>query len=513
MKFARLSLVAFAFAAIATISSTSRAGAVIGNDTLPKGPVLSNSDTIPCAPGTVFYEQVTNAAKLTINLCAIPSMDTGAYWGVKDGNSYAVVNSRVSGSFYYFGLEYTQVTGSRIKVSDSFRPYYAQKAYRDCYEGKSTYFVDDFGRGHTCNTGSFIKPAIPGKIDSNHENGLAIDIDRTCGSYGLNRCTAKAKDGSSFNVDTMMKKYGLERRKDWDRVHVDVMQSYERNGDPNDTTWAGGSGDSGPNGKAANSKYVCYISGSNYTSPRQCAYNIAPEFHPKMNNGNYSDCNPKEKGTVEKCADVLIKENKSVYITTGTGGYVQNRDDAIKTYATDVAKLLLEANQYYAESREGLLATINNSTAIDDKSKATDDDVPEEQETETKGSVKKNPPIDPGTMQAGSCVSIFGAEYCKDGDDKAVKNVLKLGLNIMTAGVAVVGVIGIIICGYLWLTARNDESQVAKAKRRLIEVVVGLVAWLLFALIAQFILPDTAAVKDAGISAAEQSLTISSKDK
>ena len=72
-----------------------------------------------------------------------------------------------------------------------------------------------------------------------------------------------------------------------------------------------------------------------------------------------------------------------------------------------------------------------------------------------------------------------------------------LVLNILTAGVIVAATIGIIICGYTVLTAREDVSRVEKAKRRLWEIVIGLVAWVLGAALIHFILPhaDTSSLE------------------
>lgn len=70
-------------------------------------------------------------------------------------------------------------------------------------------------------------------------------------------------------------------------------------------------------------------------------------------------------------------------------------------------------------------------------------------------------------------------------------------INILTAGVIVAATIGIIICGYTVLTARDDASKVEKAKRRLFEIVIGLVAWVLGAALIHFILPhaDTSSLE------------------
>ena len=60
----------------------------------------------------------------------------------------------------------------------------------------------------------------------------------------------------------------------------------------------------------------------------------------------------------------------------------------------------------------------------------------------------------------------------------------------MTGAVVVAGTIGIIICGVLWMTARDNEAQVATAKRRLLEIVIGIVAWGLISVLINFLIPQ-----------------------
>ena len=54
--------------------------------------------------------------------------------------------------------------------------------------------------------------------------------------------------------------------------------------------------------------------------------------------------------------------------------------------------------------------------------------------------------------------------------------------------VTFIGIVGIVICGVMYLTARDNEAQVAKAKKRLIDVIIGVVIWVLFAFGANGIL-------------------------
>lgn len=63
------------------------------------------------------------------------------------------------------------------------------------------------------------------------------------------------------------------------------------------------------------------------------------------------------------------------------------------------------------------------------------------------------------------------------GDGGGIMHILTLVRDIMTIGVGILGVIGITIVGIQYLTAGGNEEKTRKAKRRLFEIVIGLVAY------------------------------------
>ena len=67
--------------------------------------------------------------------------------------------------------------------------------------------------------------------------------------------------------------------------------------------------------------------------------------------------------------------------------------------------------------------------------------------------------------------------------------ILKLVLNIVVYGLGAAAVLGTVIAGIMYMTARDNESQVARAKTRLYEVVIGLVAWALMYAVLNWLLP------------------------
>lgn len=80
---------------------------------------------------------------------------------------------------------------------------------------------------------------------------------------------------------------------------------------------------------------------------------------------------------------------------------------------------------------------------------------------------------------------------CVEVDDQGsgITDLLKLIVNILLYGIGVAAVIGVVVAGILYLTARDNEAQVAKAKTRLIEVVIGLLAWAMLFTLLRWLIP------------------------
>ncbi|MBR3236421.1 hypothetical protein IKF92_01950 [Candidatus Saccharibacteria bacterium] len=75
----------------------------------------------------------------------------------------------------------------------------------------------------------------------------------------------------------------------------------------------------------------------------------------------------------------------------------------------------------------------------------------------------------------------FGVETailkeCSDEKDGVVC-LLNLVIDIMTIGIGILGVIGITIVGIQYLTAGGNEEKTRKAKTRMFDIVIGLVAY------------------------------------
>ena len=68
-------------------------------------------------------------------------------------------------------------------------------------------------------------------------------------------------------------------------------------------------------------------------------------------------------------------------------------------------------------------------------------------------------------------------------------DILGMVLSVVTYGVGAAAIIGVLITGYQYITARDNSAQVMKAKNRLFQIVIGLVVWVMIWGILQFLLP------------------------
>ncbi len=88
--------------------------------------------------------------------------------------------------------------------------------------------------------------------------------------------------------------------------------------------------------------------------------------------------------------------------------------------------------------------------------------------------------------------AILGEDGCvrDDGKGSSVIGVLELVVRIMSVGIGILAVGGIVFVGIQYLTAGGNEEQTRKAKRRLFEIVIGIVAYVLMIAIMNWLIPN-----------------------
>ena len=81
-----------------------------------------------------------------------------------------------------------------------------------------------------------------------------------------------------------------------------------------------------------------------------------------------------------------------------------------------------------------------------------------------------------------------GEEESKGGG-AGIVCIVKLVANIMSVVIGIAGVIGIVVVGIQYLTAGGNEEQTRKAKRRLLEIVIGVGVYALAYSLLNWLLP------------------------
>ncbi len=88
--------------------------------------------------------------------------------------------------------------------------------------------------------------------------------------------------------------------------------------------------------------------------------------------------------------------------------------------------------------------------------------------------------------------SILGkdGQYCdEDGNGSGIFLILGIVVNILTMGIGVLATLGIVISGFQYITSGGNPQQMAKAKRRIIEIVIGLVVYGVMWVFLQWLIP------------------------
>ena len=108
------------------------------------------------------------------------------------------------------------------------------------------------------------------------------------------------------------------------------------------------------------------------------------------------------------------------------------------------------------------------------------------------GSITAPVYADDGECPEG-CVptAILGENHCScdDGNGSGVMHILNTVIDIMTIGIGILGVIGISVVGIQYLTAGGSEEKTRKAKRRMFEIVIGLVAYVILYAVVKWLMP------------------------
>ena len=92
------------------------------------------------------------------------------------------------------------------------------------------------------------------------------------------------------------------------------------------------------------------------------------------------------------------------------------------------------------------------------------------------------------------CTSILDPSLCESNDGSAIQQILIFVIETMSIGIGTIAMVGFVRCGYIIMTAQGNVSNVEKAKTRILEIAIGIVAWALLAVTIYLVMPRTEVV-------------------
>lgn len=110
--------------------------------------------------------------------------------------------------------------------------------------------------------------------------------------------------------------------------------------------------------------------------------------------------------------------------------------------------------------------------------------------------------------------SVFAAECggvetsiieCENGSN-GIWTILLLILNILTAGVGILGTLGVIISGLQYMSSAGNPEMMTKAKKRLTEVAIGLITYGVMYAVLVFLIPGGISIPDVAVESVTASI-------
>ena len=106
------------------------------------------------------------------------------------------------------------------------------------------------------------------------------------------------------------------------------------------------------------------------------------------------------------------------------------------------------------------------------------------------GSQNPGAPMTYGDVDQSASILKHCAEVDEnDGHGAGIRCIIELVIDVLTVGVGVVGVLGITIVGVQYLTSGGNEEKAKKAKRRLLELVIGIVLYVIAYAVLKWLVP------------------------
>ena len=199
----------------------------------------------------------------------------------------------------------------------------------------------------------------------------------------------------------------------------------------------------------------------------------------------------------EEIEDVAVDGSTGEVYYTMSGCFSEscwyNYDQEVRLYKYPGYKLPTADNNSVSKNKSGNNGNNSNNNSNNGSNNSKKDGSNSNSENSDEGKVK----IDP--EHEGQCATIlsFWCDDAKSDGENTIIKIISFAVSMMTIGIVILATIGLIWCGYLIMTARDNSEQIAKAKKRIIEIVIGIILWALITLVIALLLPKTTHVDEA----------------
>lgn len=108
---------------------------------------------------------------------------------------------------------------------------------------------------------------------------------------------------------------------------------------------------------------------------------------------------------------------------------------------------------------------------------------------------------------------------CTEGGDGGIWHIIHLVVDILSIGIGIAGVVGVSVAGIQYLTAGPDVGKTQKAKDRIYQIVIGLVAYVMAFVGLQWLMPNgvvnrnTITVSSVSVKSASKTLEVGKNQK
>ena len=253
-------------------------------------------------------------------------------------------------------------------------------------------------------------------------------------------------------------------------------------------------------GNAANSKkHVkkwCYdLNGNEATSESSCGYIPA-------NNKSNSSCpgsRLKQGYTyysgyfIKGCSNgnkILIKKNGKTKKTLSIGGGNELEDvmvngDTGKIYYTTSGGKMVRLYKYSGDYKLPTSSGSSSGSSGDESGSSADYDLDDDTPAVAYGpTAKHTTPHNDGSIE-----TTFFGNLKDEGDGCGIYTIINFVIDILTWGIGIAAIIGVMISGILYLTAKGNEEQLTKSKRRIYEIAIGVAIYAVLYAGLNFLLP------------------------